>query len=219
MRDEDYLALKAAKKAAKRAKAEAAGVDPKPSKKHKNFTEAPVDPAPTPLPALPTKVEVEEAAPAEAKSLKIEEAAPEAKKPKGTDDGFVDQTLSCVQCGTGFVFSASEQRFFKEKGWTSAKSRCAWCTAEKKARFGESSGKGTAAQQRAAKTKCYTCGELGHNSKECKQATCYNCGQTGHRSKDCKEPRTNQAGGGVCFKFQSGSCTRGDSCRFAHIKE
>ena len=44
-------------------------------------------------------------------------------------------------------------------------------------------------------------------------------GLKGHQSKDCKKPRDNQAGGGICFKFQTGECTRGSTCRFAHIIE
>ena len=48
----------------------------------------------------------------------------------------------------------------------------------------------------------------------------YTQGENGHRSKDCPAPRNNQAGGGLCFKFQqTGACPRGASCRFAHVAE
>ena len=30
---------------------------------------------------------------------------------------FVDETLVCKECGKEFVFTAGEQRFFKEKGF------------------------------------------------------------------------------------------------------
>lgn len=145
-----------------------------------------------------------------------------SKKRKLSEDTtvaeFADRWLACCDCGVDFCFSASEQRFFSEKGF-GTKSRCAECTQVKKSRFGESSGKGTAAKERAARTKCYTCGETGHASKQCPQAPCYNCGAIGHKSAACTQPRNNQAGGGICFKFQTGSCTRGETCRFAHILE
>ena len=150
-----------------------------------------------------------------------EEAAPKAEKAAKvaavSASAFSDQTIACLDCGVDFVFSAGEQAFFAEKGYVSGKSRCTECTAAKKARFGEASGPGTAARERAARTTCYTCGQTGHSSKQCKDAPCYNCNQKGHKSKDCPAPRDNKAGGGVCFKFQAGNCTRGDSCRFAHI--
>jgi hypothetical protein len=149
---------------------------------------------------------------------KKRKAAEDSNSTAAAVEAYLDRWLVCGECGGDFCFSSAEQRFFAEKGYA-AKSRCAECTKAKKARFNETSGKGTAAEERAAKTTCYTCGELGHASKDCTQAACYNCGMKGHKSKDCKSPRNNQAGGGVCFKFQSGTCTRGDTCRFAHIKE
>ena len=40
---------------------------------------------------------------------------------------FVDQDLTCSTCGSGFVFSAGEQEFFKDKGFTNAPKRCKEC--------------------------------------------------------------------------------------------
>ena len=132
--------------------------------------------------------------------------------------GLVDKTISCVDCGNDFIFSVGEQQFFLSNGYASGKSRCKECTRAKKARFGEAAD---GAARRAATTTCYACGKVGHSSKDCKvkPLSCFNCGGTGHKSRDCPQPRDNSAGGGVCFKFQSGSCTRGDACRFAHILE
>ena len=36
---------------------------------------------------------------------------------------FEDKTLKCVECGTEFVFSASEQEFYAEKGFTNEPKR------------------------------------------------------------------------------------------------
>ena len=37
---------------------------------------------------------------------------------------YTDQVLTCADCGIDFVFSASEQEFFAQKGFTSAPKRC-----------------------------------------------------------------------------------------------
>ena len=37
---------------------------------------------------------------------------------------FEDKTLKCVECGSEFVFSASEQEFYAEKGFTNEPKRC-----------------------------------------------------------------------------------------------
>jgi len=52
-----------------------------------------------------------------------EEAAPAA-------DG--DKSLPCEECGKDFVFTAGEQEFYEEKGFTPPK-RCQECRAAKKA--------------------------------------------------------------------------------------
>src|SRR5258708_40143288 len=49
---------------------------------------------------------------------------------------YTDQVLTCADCGTDFVFSASEQEFFAQKGFTSAPKRCSSCRAQRRATGG-----------------------------------------------------------------------------------
>lgn len=46
---------------------------------------------------------------------------------------MADKTLQCRDCGNDFVFTAGEQKFFKEKGFTEPV-RCPKCRRAKKAR-------------------------------------------------------------------------------------
>ncbi len=46
---------------------------------------------------------------------------------------FQDKTIKCVDCGTEFVFSARDQEFYKEKGFTNEPKRCRECRNKKKA--------------------------------------------------------------------------------------
>lgn len=43
-----------------------------------------------------------------------------------------DKTLNCKDCGTDFVFSASEQDFYAEKGFANEPGRCPECRAARK---------------------------------------------------------------------------------------
>ncbi len=52
---------------------------------------------------------------------------------------LTDQTLVCNDCGAEFVFSASEQEFFQQKGF-SAPRRCKPCRDAAKAAKGQSGG-------------------------------------------------------------------------------
>ncbi|HEY8392894.1 MAG TPA: zinc-ribbon domain containing protein [Capillibacterium sp.] len=49
---------------------------------------------------------------------------------------FQDKTLVCRNCGAEFTFSASEQEFYAEKGFTNEPGRCPKCRAERKQKAG-----------------------------------------------------------------------------------
>lgn len=46
---------------------------------------------------------------------------------------YTDKTIKCVDCGTEFVFTAREQEFYHEKGFTNEPKRCKSCRDKKKA--------------------------------------------------------------------------------------
>lgn len=52
---------------------------------------------------------------------------------------YQDQTLTCVECGAEFTWSAGEQAFFHEKGFTDPPKRCKECRQANKERRGASS--------------------------------------------------------------------------------
>jgi CxxC-x17-CxxC domain-containing protein len=45
---------------------------------------------------------------------------------------FVDKSLTCVDCGQPFTFTAGEQEFHQSKGFTSEPRRCASCRSARK---------------------------------------------------------------------------------------
>ncbi len=45
---------------------------------------------------------------------------------------YEDKTLNCRDCGDDFSFTASEQEFYAEKGFTNEPGRCPDCRAAKK---------------------------------------------------------------------------------------
>ena len=53
---------------------------------------------------------------------------------------YQDETLVCRDCNNEFVFSASEQAFFAEKGFMNKPSRCAACRAARRAQNGGAPG-------------------------------------------------------------------------------
>jgi CxxC-x17-CxxC domain-containing protein len=53
---------------------------------------------------------------------------------------FVDKTLTCRDCGEDFVFTAGEQEFYAEKGFTNEPTRCPNCRRANKARRNTSGG-------------------------------------------------------------------------------
>ncbi len=45
---------------------------------------------------------------------------------------YEDKTLKCRDCGNDFVFSASEQQFFADKGFQNEPGRCPACRAARR---------------------------------------------------------------------------------------
>lgn len=43
-----------------------------------------------------------------------------------------DKTLTCKDCGSTFVFTVGEQKFYKEKGFDNEPQRCADCRRARK---------------------------------------------------------------------------------------
>ena len=79
-----------------------------------------------------------------------------------------DKTLNCRDCGKEFVFTAGEQEFFAQKGFTNEPSRCPECrAANKAARGGGYSGGG------------YSSGGGGYERREREMfpAVCAQCGK------------------------------------------
>jgi CxxC-x17-CxxC domain-containing protein len=46
---------------------------------------------------------------------------------------YEDRTITCADCGQEFTFTASEQAFYAEKGFTDAPKRCKPCRQARKA--------------------------------------------------------------------------------------
>lgn len=51
---------------------------------------------------------------------------------------YNDKTLTCKDCGAEFVFTASEQEFYAEKGFTNEPQRCKACRNARKNNRGDS---------------------------------------------------------------------------------
>lgn len=52
---------------------------------------------------------------------------------------YKDKTLVCRDCGNDFTFTAGEQEFYAEKGFTNEPQRCKHCRDAKKGKSGSSS--------------------------------------------------------------------------------
>ena len=53
---------------------------------------------------------------------------------------YQDKTITCVDCGSPFVWTAGEQEFYAQKGFTNEPKRCKPCKSMKKAQGGASAG-------------------------------------------------------------------------------
>ena len=56
---------------------------------------------------------------------------------------YADKPLTCRDCGTQFTFTAGEQEFFDQKGFTNAPTRCPDCRAARRSSSGRGGGYGS----------------------------------------------------------------------------
>lgn len=71
---------------------------------------------------------------------------------------YEDRTLTCQDCGADFIFSADDQAYHAEKGYTNEPKRCPSCRAARKSERGGGGGGG-------------------YRQREMHPAVCANCGK------------------------------------------
>ncbi|HUD44181.1 MAG TPA: zinc-ribbon domain containing protein [Patescibacteria group bacterium] len=75
---------------------------------------------------------------------------------------FQDKTLTCRDCGKDFTFTASEQQFYQDKGFTNAPTRCPDCRRAHKAQRQQGGGGYNAGGPRQSfEITCSECGKKG----------------------------------------------------------
>lgn len=79
---------------------------------------------------------------------------------------FTDKSITCVECGQSFVFSASEQETYQQRGFTNEPKRCPPCRSARKvqggmagARRGSFGGGGRGGSGERFSAVCAECGK------------------------------------------------------------
>lgn len=70
-----------------------------------------------------------------------------------------DKTLTCRDCGREFIFTASEQQFFAQKGFTNEPSRCPECRATRRNTRGDGGGFNARRDREMFPAVCAQCGK------------------------------------------------------------
>src|SRR5262245_17265624 len=104
-----------------------------------------------------------------------------------------DKSITCVDCGEEFLFTAGEQAFYRERGLTNEPTRCKNCREKRKAGRAMTSGAGGGGGGSS----------YGRSEKQMYAATCSNCG------RDTEVPFMPTAGRPVlcrdCFNQSKGT--------------
>jgi len=109
---------------------------------------------------------------------------------------YTDKNLTCRDCGRTFTFTAGEQEFHAEKGFTNTPGRCPDCRAAHKAQGGFGGGR-----------------RDGGGPREMHSAVCATCGKTcqvpfqpsGEKPVYCSDCFQGQRGGSGGGRSSSGS--------------
>ena len=87
---------------------------------------------------------------------------------------FQDKTLQCSDCNSSFTFTANEQEFYAEKGYTNEPKRCPACRQARKA----TSGGDTRGPRKMVSATCSECGqatEVPFQPREDRPVYCLTC--------------------------------------------
>ena len=71
---------------------------------------------------------------------------------------YEDRSLACVDCGNAFVFSADDQQYHAEKGYTNEPKRCSSCRQARRAERGGGGGFGGGMPREMHAITCAQCG-------------------------------------------------------------
>jgi CxxC-x17-CxxC domain-containing protein len=98
---------------------------------------------------------------------------------------YTDRVMACIDCGQEFTFTAGEQEFYAQRGFTEAPKRCAQCRALRKTQRGASAGGGgySSGSSGSSYGDSYSGGGGGsgyaeRRPREMFAATCADCGKT-----------------------------------------
>ena len=91
---------------------------------------------------------------------------------------YADKTMTCRECGSQFTFTAGEQEFYDQKGFTNAPTRCPDCRAARKAAGG---GRGGSSYSGGGSSYggggSYSSGGSRGGAREMYTTTCSSCGK------------------------------------------
>ena len=76
---------------------------------------------------------------------------------------YEDRTLTCVDCGQPFTFSADDQAYHAEKGYTNEPKRCTSCRAERRSQR-DNSGFGSGYDRGTREMHPVVCAECGKDT-------------------------------------------------------
>jgi CxxC-x17-CxxC domain-containing protein len=79
--------------------------------------------------------------------------------PKRGNEMFEDKYLVCKDCGSEFLFSASEQEFYAEKGFENEPGRCPDCRRARKQQRNDFGRSRSREDRPMFKTVCAACGQ------------------------------------------------------------
>ena len=89
---------------------------------------------------------------------------------------YTDKTITCVDCGAPFIFSANEQEFYAQKGFSNEPKRCKNCRDKRKnAREGNGGGRGERAMVSVTCDSCGVATEVPFTPVSGKPVYCRDC--------------------------------------------